>query len=691
MDCAPALPSETLAARILASSPDGHIWLNEHGQVTWLNEATTRITGHQLGDCQGLADFPAPLVLDADRPLFEAMRARTKQTHGAAQCQVRLRTQPGAVAWVSMSWQPLRDASGQLQGCSVALRDTQLSAHTGSSPRDHLLTMRRQAARITVEAHARATDVRSLCGHIVERAAQVLGLTRVGTWLFDDERTELRCVDLYEAGEQTHSSGTAIPVAAYPNYMNAISTDELVVATDARSHPLTSELREHYLEPLGIASMLDAPIQKSGRTVGVLCMEHGPGQREWSAAEASFADALATFIGEYLEEQEREALQTLNKRLASIIETTPDMVFTCTLQGDLVYLNQAGREVLALSPTGSLLGLNAMNFVPPERLANRRDKIIPQALKQGSWQGEVEFLTSRGERIPASEYFVAHRDASGRVHHFSAVVRDLRAHKRAEQELRERSQALARLNDELEQRVAERTRRIEEINRNLETFAFSVSHDLKAPLRGIDGYSRLLMEDFRAELPTDAQGFLDNIRHAAQSMSELIDDLLAYSRVGRRELSPSRLPLRASIERVLNERAHDLSAHGVRLINEVEDVTLTLDLECLLQILRNLVDNAVKFSRQAHPPTITLRTTRGPQHITLSVKDNGCGFDMKYHDRIFAIFQRLHRATDYPGTGVGLAIVSKAAERLGGRVWARSQPNEGAEFFLELPIEALTP
>jgi len=235
--------------------------------------------------------------------------------------------------------------------------------------------------------------------------------------------------------------------------------------------------------------------------------------------------------------------------------------------------------------------------------------------------------------------------------------------------------------------VQERTRKIEEVNKNLETFAFSVSHDLKAPLRGIDGYSRLLMEDYAERLPDEAKSFIHNIRQAAQSMSQLIDDLLAYSRVGRRELSVTRFSIRSAVQRVLTERGHDIEQHGVTILDDIQALELKVDLDCFLQIIRNLIDNAVKFSRQSAHPTITLRTEQSAQHVVFSVKDNGCGFDMKYHDRIFSIFQRLHRAEDYPGTGVGLAIVSKAAERLGGRVWARSTPGQGAEFFLELPVQ----
>ena len=251
--------------------------------------------------------------------------------------------------------------------------------------------------------------------------------------------------------------------------------------------------------------------------------------------------------------------------------------------------------------------------------------------------------------------------------------------------MRQRESSLKQLNDELEARVLDRTRQLEEVNSNLETFAFSVSHDLKAPLRGIAGYSRLLADEYRGQLPADAQGFIDNIRQAAGSMSQLIDDLLTYSRLGRRELSRSRFSIRAAIDRILTERQHDLNTHHVLLDNQVQDLQVEVDLECFLQLMRNFIDNAIKFSSHQAEPRIALHSETRDGELIIGVKDNGCGFDMKYHDRIFGIFERLHRQEDYPGTGVGLAIVRKVAERHGGRAWAESTPGQGSTFFLALP------
>jgi PAS domain S-box-containing protein len=241
---------------------------------------------------------------------------------------------------------------------------------------------------------------------------------------------------------------------------------------------------------------------------------------------------------------------------------------------------------------------------------------------------------------------------------------------------------------ELEQRVRARTAELETKNKELETFTYSVSHDLKAPLRGIEGYSRLLMEDYPERLDDNGRRFLNTIRQATLHMGRLIDDLLAYSRLERRSWRSRPIQPRAIAETLLGERADEAQTRGVTLRMDVPPTTVPADPDGLTLALRNLLDNALKFTAGAPHPAIEIAGRETPDTFILSVHDNGVGFDMKFHDRIFEIFQRLHRAEDYEGTGIGLAIVRKAMERMGGRVWAESEPGHGATFFLEIPKTA---
>jgi PAS domain S-box-containing protein len=228
-------------------------------------------------------------------------------------------------------------------------------------------------------------------------------------------------------------------------------------------------------------------------------------------------------------------------------------------------------------------------------------------------------------------------------------------------------------------------KRVTRVNRELETFTYSVSHDLKAPLRGLDGYSQLLLRQYDAVLDDEGRAFLRNIRSATRQMGQLIDDLLAYSRLERRHQEPVSLSLSSLVARVLSSCADELDQRGIVPDVDLPEVAVRADSQGLTLALRNLLDNALKFTARTPEPRIAVGGYATDTGVVIWVRDNGLGFDMTMHDRIFEIFQRLQRAEDYPGTGVGLAIVRKAMERMGGRVWGRSVPGQGATFFLELP------
>jgi signal transduction histidine kinase len=230
-----------------------------------------------------------------------------------------------------------------------------------------------------------------------------------------------------------------------------------------------------------------------------------------------------------------------------------------------------------------------------------------------------------------------------------------------------------------------RTAELQAANEELKSFTYSVSHDLRAPLRGIDGYSQLLVANYADRLGAEGRRLLGNVRQGAQQMGRLIEDLLAYSRIERRGLSGARLNLATHWTRVVKERQDEIAARGVVIGAALDGLTAQADPEGLTIVLRNLLDNALKFTRDSQPPRIHVRGKAEARSVVLAIEDNGIGFDLQFKDRIFEIFQRLQRAEDYPGTGIGLAIVRKAMQRMGGRVWADGAVGKGATFFLELP------
>lgn len=259
-----------------------------------------------------------------------------------------------------------------------------------------------------------------------------------------------------------------------------------------------------------------------------------------------------------------------------------------------------------------------------------------------------------------------------------SVAKDITERKNNENELKD-------YREHLEELVQQRTEALEAKNKEMETFTYSVSHDLKAPLRGIDGYSRLLQEDCLDKLDEDGLLFLNNVRQSAAQMNQLIEDLLAYSRMERREIQPAEINLRPLIDGLIVDRRFDFETKQIDVSVNLPFQNIQSDIATIRQVLTNFIDNAVKFSREKPPKIIEIGGEDDENYWTLWVKDNGIGFDQQYTDRIFEIFQRLHRTEDYPGTGIGLAIVKKAVERVGGWCWAESSLGEGAKFFIKIP------
>lgn len=305
------------------------------------------------------------------------------------------------------------------------------------------------------------------------------------------------------------------------------------------------------------------------------------------------------------------------------------------------------------------------------------EEIKAKLFAYGYWEGELVKIRRDGERIVVASHWVLHKNEHDEPKAILEVNNDITERKQAEEEVR-------RLNEELEQRVQERTAQLQAANKELEAFSYSVSHDLRAPLRHINGFSQALLEDYADRLDDEGRGYLQEVRGASQEMAQLIDDVLQLARVTRSEMRRESVSLSELSQSVAAELQKIDEGHTVTVRIE-EGLSARGDKRLLRIMLSNLLGNAWKFTSKQEQPEIIFGHEQRNGEAVYFVRDNGAGFDMTYADKLFGAFQRLHTANEFEGTGIGLATVQRIVNRHGGRVWAEGSVNQGATFYFTLP------
>ncbi len=342
-------------------------------------------------------------------------------------------------------------------------------------------------------------------------------------------------------------------------------------------------------------------------------------------------------------------------------------------EGFITHANNSFVKIWGYDQANEVLGKTILDFLEDKEEALQ---IIESITSTGRWAGEYRGIKKDGTTFDALAIANAVYDAIGNQIALYSTVMDITERKQIEQDIN-------KLNKELERRVRVRTEQLEEVNRELESFASSVSHDLRAPLRAIDGFSRILLDKYSDNLSPDAHRYLGLVRNNAADMDTLIDDLLAFSRLTSQEPSRSSVSPKDIVNLILSEREIEIEKRDLELVvGDLPDCQA--DPALLKRVFVNLVDNAIKFTRDAKLAKIEIGHQQLDGEQVYFIKDNGVGFDMQYAGQLFDVFQRLHRADEFEGTGVGLAIVQRIIRRHGGRVWAEAGVNQGAAFYFTL-------
>jgi PAS domain S-box-containing protein len=379
-------------------------------------------------------------------------------------------------------------------------------------------------------------------------------------------------------------------------------------------------------------------------------------------------------ILETLRESEKE-LRIAEYRFRALIENAPDGIVLISEAGNFKYISPSAKKMFHYD-------LQEQVKYHPEEMTHPEDlPMVHQCLTK---------LMADRSYTPVIEYRFRASDGTWRwiestftnllaepaIESIVINFRDIHDRKMAEEELN-------LVNQSLEKRVADRTAELTAANKELEAFAYTISHDLRAPVRAIGGFTKILEEDYFPDLEEEGRRIFRVITENTQKMEHLIDDLLSFSRLSRSDMSLSTTSMGEIIWQCFNELTTDEARTKITL--KVTDLPVVRgDHAMLTQVWTNLLSNAIKYTSHVENPIILIECQRMNHELVFSIKDNGTGFDMKYANKLFGVFQRLHNLTEYEGTGVGLAIVQRIIQRHGGRIWAEAEVNKGARFYFTI-------
>jgi PAS domain S-box-containing protein len=454
------------------------------------------------------------------------------------------------------------------------------------------------------------------------------------------------------------------------------------------------------LRRLSMKSAMIVPIRIHEQTLGAISFISSESDRHYEPADLLLAEGLAhraataienaqlyenvqlalaevQRLNDELEQRVAERtieLEVANRELryqAEVLKSVSDAIMLTGPDFLMTGWNEAAQAMLGWTPA-DVIGRRGSEVFKTRFIGETVETVVQQLLEQGAWYGEMGNTHKDGHEVFTLVSTSAIRDAVGTVTGYVSIARDITERKQAEERI-------SQLNESL---VAQTTL-LESANKELEAFSYSVSHDLRAPLRSLSGFSQILLEKYAANIDPQAVRYLEYLNQDARHMGTLIDDLLAFSRLGRHDLKKQPVDPALLVSDVLQDHQAEIDERHISI--SLGDLpSCQADPSLLKQVYVNLIANAVKFTGKQPQAHIEIGCDRQEGKQVYYVKDNGAGFDMAYADRLFGVFQRLHLPEEFEGTGVGLAIVQRIVNRHGGQVWCDATPDVGAAFYFTL-------